>query len=527
MTVAMEIMPTSNARKGDYTPLFLAQQVREFDRIAIEQRGIPGILLMKRAGRALFDLTVALCEQHSHSSDSAPAITLFCGAGNNGGDGYIVAALAGWHVQLISLTDSTALKGDALLAAQFAQQAGVVAQLWPDFVKDKCQIEGQLIVDALLGTGLSRDLSGDFLSAIRVINEANVPVISADIPSGLCSDTGRVFGAAVRATHTMSFIARKRGLYTGRASDLAGQRHFDSLGVPEDIYAEQAPAALQIVHSPMPKREKGSHKGRHGHVLVVGGNHGMAGAIAMAAQAAARSGAGLVSCATRLEHANLITSLQPEIMSHGVPTAQDLRQLAQRASVLVIGPGLGKDAWAQDLLEVACELEIPQLWDADALNLLAQFPERFQLSVAAPRVVTPHPGEAARLLALTVKAVEADRFAAAENLQRALQSGSQQTTPAVVLLKGAGTIIADGQQLYVNSTGSPAMATGGMGDVLSGLIGSLIAQGLSSTAAAQQGAFLHGKAGELAGTAGGERGTLATDLLPYLRHLVNETDYLG
>ena len=203
----------------------------------------------------------------------------------------------------------------------------------------------------------------------------------------------------------------------------------------------------------------------------------------------------------------------------------------------MIGPGLGKDAWAQDLLAVACELEIPQVWDADALNLLAQFPQLFQMKTSAPRVVTPHPGEAARLLGLTVKEVEADRFAAAGDLQLRLQAAQQlndqqqentasSKVSSVVLLKGAGTIIADGQQLYVNSTGSPAMATGGMGDVLSGLIGSLLAQGMSPTLAAQQGAFLHGKSGELAGMAGGERGTLATDLLPYLRHLVNETDYL-
>ena len=534
-------MPTSKPQKPEYTALYLAQQVREFDRMAIDQRGIPGISLMKRAGRALFNLSVELWEQNQCTHGAVPAITLFCGGGNNGGDGYIVAGLAaqaGWQVQLISITDIAQLKGDALLAAQFAQQEGVVGQLWGDLLaKGEAQITGDIIVDALLGTGLSREVSGKFLSAIEVINDAKLPVISADIPSGLCGDTGRVFGAAVRASHTISFIGRKRGLYTGKAADLAGELHFDSLAVPDDIYAEQNPAALQILHRPMPKREKSSHKGRHGHVLVVGGNHGMAGAIAMAAQTAARAGAGLVSCATRSEHVNLITSLQPEIMSHAVPTAQDLRQLAQRASVLVIGPGLGKDAWAQDLLAVACELEIPQVWDADALNLLAQFPQLFQMKTSAPRVVTPHPGEAARLLGLTVKEVEADRFAAAGDLQLRLQAAQQlndqqqentasSKVSSVVLLKGAGTIIADGQQLYVNSTGSPAMATGGMGDVLSGLIGSLLAQGMSPTLAAQQGAFLHGKSGELAGMAGGERGTLATDLLPYLRHLVNETDYL-
>lgn len=479
--------------------LYRAEQVRELDSIAIEQRGIPGFQLMSRAGLAAFQKL----QQHWPEADS---LAVFCGAGNNAGDGYIVARLAlesGMLVTVYAVSPAEKLHGDARLAMHNYQQIG--GEIIPYERGMACKAE--LIVDALLGTGLDRPVTGIYAQAIETINGLDRPVVALDIPSGLHADTGSVLGCAVHASCTISFIGLKRGLFTDEAADYCGKIHFSSLDVPQDIYSGMPVAAWRLTEPHLPRRRRCEHKGSNGHVLIIGGEQGYSGAARMAAEAAARVGAGLVSIATRAAHAALMNGCRPELMCHGVETTRQLRPLLDRATVIVVGPGLGQSQWAGDLLHAAMESGKPLLVDADALNLLAN-----TTFSNARWVLTPHPGEAARLLDCSVRDVQKDRFAAAEALQ--------QRYSGCVVLKGAGTLIVDASATYVCGTGNPGMASGGMGDVLSGVIGGLMAQRLAVIEAVKSGVHVHGAAADSAAEQG-ERGMLAGDLLPHLRRLVN------
>jgi NAD(P)H-hydrate epimerase len=402
------------------------------------------------------------------------------------------------------------LQGDARLACEFARREGVVLQPF----SAGAELRG-VVVDALLGTGLAGPVRAEYGAAIAAVNASGLPVLAVDIPSGLCADTGAELGATVRADLTVTFIALKQGLLTGRGPALSGALRFAGLGVPEAIYATQRPASQRLclhdLQARLGARPRDAHKGDCGHVLVVGGDYGYAGAALLAAEACARSGAGLTSVATHAEHIAAMVARRPELMVCPVTSGQTLAPLLARPSVLVVGPGLGRSPWSEQLLQQACRVDVPLVLDADGLNLLAEG------RVIAPepranRVLTPHPGEAARLLGCTVAAVQADRFAAAAELQRRLGG--------VVVLKGAGTVIASAGRLSVAAVGNPGMASGGMGDVLSGIIGALLAQGLDLVSAAELGVMVHGSAADLAAS-DGERGLLATDLLPYVRELLN------
>ena len=399
-------------------------------------------------------------------------------------------------------------------AKQFAEAASVTIQPFTGAVPT----EG-VIVDALLGTGLSGDVRASFAEAIAAINATELPVLAIDIPSGLCSDSGRVLGTAVQAVATISFIGLKRGLFTGAAIDHCGVVEFAGLDVPEAVYQRVSATSkrldLDSIREHLPRRSRNAHKGLYGHVLVIGGDRGMAGAALMAAQAAGRVGAGLVSCATQPDHVAAFVARAPEIMAHGVRSQAELEPLLERASVIVLGPGLGRSPWSEQLFERVWrhlqQSNIPAVIDADALNLLAD-----GSIVSAPNysrwVLTPHPGEAARLLGITNDEIQRDRFAAATALQ--------QRYGGVTVLKGAGTLVASDDSIGIASFGNPGMASGGMGDVLSGVIGGLLAQHLSVKSAAEVGVCIHGRAGDIAAEQG-ERGLLATDLLPHLRELAN------
>ena len=485
-------------------PLYTATQVRELDRLAIADAGIPGYTLMTRAAEACW----AVLRVHWPDVRS---VTVFCGAGNNGGDGFIIARLAlekHWQVQLYQLGDPARMPTDARQArAAFVSAGGQVQPYTPG-----APIAGEVIVDALLGTGVDRPLEGLWRIAIDTINAAAIPVLAVDIPSGLQADSGAVAGAAVQAQQTVTFIGRKSGLYTGAAADYCGDISFADLGVPGGIL-RQVPAAATLVRRPAlgplaTPRLRSAHKGDFGHVLVIGGDHGMTGAVRLAGEAALRAGAGRVSVATRPDHAALIAAACPELMCHGVTTAQQLKPLIRSASVLLIGPGLGRSAWARSLLSAVLEASQPRVIDADALNELAGDAICFDR-----QVLTPHPGEAARLLGQTVADVQADRFAAARAI-------SQEYGGAAVL-KGAGTIIqpaADTPQ--VCAAGNPGMATAGSGDVLAGVIAALIAQGMAVDAAAAAGVCVHACAGDFAARSG-ERGLLARDVIAALRKIMN------
>jgi NAD(P)H-hydrate epimerase len=486
--------------------LYRAASVRELDRIAIEELNIPGATLMARAGQAAFELLL-------RSWPLTRTLVVVCGGGNNAGDGYVVARLGkekDLKVRVAEVGDPARLRGDAQQARLAMQAAGVRPAPYSPRVLDGAEV----IVDAVFGTGLDRAVEGRWASAIAGLNAAPAPILALDIPSGLNADTGRVMGEAVRAAATVSFIGLKQGLFTGDGPEHCGRIHFHDLAVPESIYQRHPPDArldrLEHFETTLGARPRNAHKGRFGHLLIIGGDSGYLGAARLAGAAALRSGAGLVSVASRAAHAHVINAGHPEIMAHGVESASELEPLLARASVIAVGPGLGQSPWAEQLLESALEAGKPLVVDADGLNVLAQNKDA---RLPAESVITPHPGEAGRLLDSSAAAVEADRFAALSSLVEGYG--------CACVLKGAGTLTAAPQgEVHVCADGNPGMASGGMGDVLTGVVGALMAQGLGAETAARAGVCLHARAGDLA--AGRlERGTLPSDLMPHLRVLVN------
>ena len=484
--------------------LFRTEQVRALDRSAIDEEGISGEELMERAGRGAFRYL-------RRRWPEVYRIFVMCGRGNNAGDGYVVARHAreaGLEVTVCAVEDPNKLCGDAKTAYRRMSRSGLDVV---DFVAPKSGDCG-LVVDALLGTGLRRALTGRFREAVEGINACSVPVLSLDVPSGLDANTGVVCGAAVRATVTISFVGLKQGLFSGLGPSYCGDIEFDDLGIPSRIYDGQAPAARltsseEWTHL-LTRRERHAHKGHFGHVLVVGSDVGYTGAARLAAEAAARCGAGLITIATREAHAHTISGERAELMGRGVENATALGSLLDRVSVVAIGPGLGQGQWGYEMLEAVLNCKLPLVMDADALNLLSRAPLQRD-----NWVLTPHPGEAARLLGTTTSEIEADRFEAVAALSRRY-GGS-------VALKGAGSLVSAHRELTrVCMAGNPGMGSGGMGDVLTGVIAALMAQHLEPFDATCLGVCLHAEAADLAANQG-ERGLLARDLMPLLRELVN------
>lgn len=484
--------------------LYRAEQVRALDRCAIEQFNIPGLTLMERAGAAAFELLRSRWPK-------ARFITVLCGTGNNGGDGFVVARLAhqaGLQVRVLLLGDRRKLQGDALASAEQLHQAGCRIEPYVplDFPTD-------LIVDGVLGTGLERTVEGEWAAVLTAANRHPAPLLALDIPSGLHADSGNILGCAVRAEATISFIGLKQGMFTAKGPACCGEVVFADLDLPIEVYREvEAGARLlrwRTFAEGLKPRARTLHKGDCGHLLLVGGDAGFSGAIRLAGEAALRSGAGLVSIATRAEHATMIAAQRPELMCHGVEHPRALQPLLARADAVAIGPGLGLGVWGTQMLRRVLQSDLPLVVDADGLNLLAQEPERRD-----NWVLTPHPGEAGRLLGCSTAEIQADRFGAVSQLQ--------QRYGGVALLKGAGTLV-DGEAQALPGLcreGNPGMASGGMGDLLTGVIGALMVQGETPQRAAEMGACLHGAAGDRAAAAG-ERGMLASDLLPALRQLMN------
>ncbi|MCQ4317088.1 NAD(P)H-hydrate dehydratase [Stutzerimonas zhaodongensis] len=484
------------------TALFTAAQVRELDARLIAA-GTPGFELMQRAAHATWR---ALRRRWP----DAESITVLTGRGNNAGDGYLVAALAqraGRQVRVYTVGDPQQLQGDAERAFTEAQAAGVELMPWTA----DAALQG-VLVDALLGTGVSGEVREPYASAIQAMNSSALPIVAVDLPSGLCADTGRVLGQAISAELTVSFIGLKLGLFTGEGPSRTGELVFEDLQADCTIADRLDASALRLCETNLPKlapRAPTAHKGSFGQVLVIGGDLGTGGAALLSAEASLRCGAGMVTLATRPEHVTAALVRRPEIMCAGVESTYALTALTQRADVLVIGPGLGQAPWGRSLLSLAPQCQVPQVWDADALNLLATG------AVALPVgcLITPHPGEAARLLNTTVAQVQADRPATA----RALAARYR----CAVILKGAGTLVADHDgRLALCDRGHPAMASAGLGDVLAGVCGALLAQGLSPFKAACLAVWLHAVAGERAGQLG--RGLAAVDLIQTIRQLLEE-----
>ena len=484
-----------------HTPLYTSDQIRSLEQRAIAAGVVSGLSLMQRAGESVFAAVIARWPDIKR-------ITVLGGGGNNAGDGYVIANLAlqaAYQVRVISLADPEQLPNDALSCFKTYQQSGGQISMG-DADGD---IDTDLIIDALFGIGLNRRLSADHQSLIAKANQSSAKRVAVDIPSGLVADTGAVLADAVfKADLTVSFIAGKPGLYTGEAVNYTGEVLIADLDLPADFFRKTQATHYRLNKIALPSRPRNAHKGHFGHVLLVGGNHGYSGAIRLAAEAALRSGAGLVSVATRASHSHILAMTRPEIMSHAVENTNELLPLLDKASVVVVGPGLGQDPWAQALLSQIVTLNKPCVWDADALNWLAAHPHKLNCGIA-----TPHPGEAARLLQCTTTDIAKDRFAAVQALQSAFGG--------VWLLKGAGSLITDGNSIGVSTTGNPGMASGGMGDVLAGICGSLLAQGLSLLEACQLAVYIHGEAADLCAAQAGERGMLASDLIAKLRQCLN------
>lgn len=483
--------------------VYSVKAVRHLDRCAIDREGIAGYTLMSRAG--------AFC--YRRATEDWPdmrACVVVCGAGNNAGDGYVVARLAladGRLHSVVTLVDPDTLQGDARHAyEEFVAAGGQVSHF-----NGHLPTEADLLIDALLGTGLARELDGKFAAAVDGMNTHAAPVVAVDIPSGLHGDSGRVMGTAVMAALTVSFVGLKSGLFLGAGRKHCGHIAFYDLGVPASCYDMIRPLMVRTRDSDtaaaLPPRDICAHKGDFGHVVIVGGGKGMPGAVRMAGEAALVAGAGRVSIATHPAHAALAAATRPELMCHGIESRDELQDLLAKADVVAIGPGLGHSDWARSMLSVAVGSALPSVWDADALNLLAEAPQQ-----AAQRIITPHPGEAARLLDTGIDEVQSDRLASVARLQ--------ERYAGVAVLKGAGTIIHDGRAVRFCDGGNPGMATAGMGDVLTGIIAALLGQGLPLADAAATGVHVHARAGDMA--AGDRpRGLMASDLLAAVRDAVN------
>jgi NAD(P)H-hydrate epimerase len=486
--------------------VYSVADVRALERLASERGGIPSYDLMCRAGAAALAVV-------RRRWPGAKSLAIVCGAGNNAGDGLVVARLAaaaGFAVRVLALVPSARWHGDAGRAAADCTAAGVRVEPF-----SATGLEGaDVIVDGALGIGIDRPVAGEFLAAIEAMNAAGRPVLALDVPSGLDAETGAPRGAAVNATVTVTFIGLKQGLFLGAAVDYVGALELADLNVPATLAAGMRPRLVRLtlrdLSGVLPRRARSAHKGSNGRLLLVGGGPGMAGAIRLAAEAALRVGAGLVYVATHPDNVTAVLNGRPEIICHGVTNARDVDELLTMVDAVVLGPGLGQTPWARALHERVLATELPLVVDADSLNLLAATPGR-----RGNWVLTPHPGEAARLLGRSTAVIQQDRGGALRELVRRYGGAA--------VLKGANTLVATtdaDEPPRVCDRGNPGMATGGMGDVLAGVMGSLLVQSRSLTGSVRAAVLLHALAGDSAAR-DGERGTLASDLFPHLRQWAN------
>jgi NAD(P)H-hydrate epimerase len=495
--------------------LYSAEQIKQ-----IEQRysdSLNGTYpLMERAGASVFHHLLQKWPETKH-------ILVVTGKGNNAGDGFIVARLATERrlkVTLCYLEKPSELTGDALRAYQKISHRSVKTV---DY--DRVDYANyDLVVDAMLGTGIKGKLREPYLSFIQKVNASPIPVLSVDLPTGLEADTGFVHSDAIHANMTVTMVGQKKGIYTGDSANYRGAVELSELDIPSALF-EQGHCRLysqnwDSIKRKLKPREGASHKGLFGHSVIIGGQNGMGGASLLAATAAARSGCGLTSALVGEQAAQSLNQFTPEVMASGLSEESFSRQLSALKSsrlAFVIGPGLGQTDWSRSVIaEVSNNENVRmnlQVWDADALNFLAKFDDKDKRD--NQRIITPHPGEAARLLNTDTLTISKDRYGAAQQLAK-IYGG-------ICVLKGSGTIISDEMGVQaVCPVGNPGMSSGGMGDVLAGLIGGLLAQGFEPMDAATIGVCVHGEAADrAAGPKRHYRGMLASDLFDYFPPLLN------
>jgi len=496
-------------------------QMQEIDRQTIEEAGIPGVVLMENAGRGVAE------EMLRRFAGLSPCALVMAGKGNNGGDGYVIARHLlnrGWTVLTLVLSERTAILGDAATHLSALENCG--GQV--DFVCTGAALQARLdvageftvIVDALFGTGLTKPVAGIYRQAIDWLNSCSLPVVAVDIPSGIDASTGRILGAAVKATLTVTFAFAKIGQVSYPGAGLVGDLAIVDIGIPASV-ADRVASDCMLIDAKqsrqlLPVRSSEGHKGTFGHLLVVAGSTGKCGAAAMAAESGLRGGAGLVTLACPRSVQPVIASKLTEVMTapvadfNGEVSLQALDELLAMASdkqALAIGPGLGLGEEAAGLVRrLLQDTELPTVVDADGLTALCGHAHLLERQLDRQIVLTPHPGEMARLTGLTTADIQADRF----NVARDFATRHN----VVLVLKGARTLTASPEgRVHVNSSGHAGLASGGMGDVLTGLIGSLLAQGLTAFDAATLGVFLHGMAADRLRGAFGDAGLLATDII--------------
>ncbi len=504
MSVETDASPKGSASPTTLTArLYTAAQAKHIDRLAIDHWGFDGYALMERAGAAAFSYI-------NQRWPDAASITVICGTGNNGGDGFVVARLAhdaGLAVTVILIGSQGRIHGEAYQAlACYKAVGGTIAESWASIDS------ADLIVDALLGTGFVGELRPEHQRIIDTLNALNTPVVSLDVPSGLNADTGMAQPVAIHAALTITFIVPKQGMDTGSGPDHFGNVVLAGLELPTGLVQTEQPSAVRLhldrLRLDWPARLKNSHKGHFGHVLVVGGCQGYAGAGVLAAESALRAGAGRVTLAAHSSALQAALARCPALMTVDITDTECLQRCMEDVDVVVVGPGLGTDKVAQSLLARVLSMKKPTVLDADALSLLAA--HRHELPELPPStIMTPHPGEAARLLGTHTDAVNQDRYWAVNALTQMWQSS--------VVLKGYGSLVSDSSERPVGVCiyGNPGMATAGMGDVLAGLVGALVAQGLTARQAAEFGVCIHAKAADLATERRGKVGLLPTDLFDY------------
>ncbi|QDP02858.1 NAD(P)H-hydrate dehydratase [Thalassotalea sp. PS06] len=481
---------------------FRAETVRDHELSIAAKLDVLSMQLMQYAGEAAFNLLKSRYPK-------AQTVLVVCGSGNNAGDGLVLARLAleeSMHVYVHSVSNPERYQGDAQKACQqFIDQGGQFHK-FNDI--DLSRID--VIVDGLLGTGLTGNVRDNYRYVIELVNQLPPPILALDIPSGLNADTGMPMGCAINADATVTFVAMKQGLLTGLAVDHCGKIFIAGLGIREEFEQAYDDKVSVIADDTLPhllRRLGSSHKGNTGRLLFAGGNLATPGAIKIAAEAGLRCGAGLVSVACHPNNTTSLAAGRPELMLV-VDFKEQLTQQLSAVDSIVLGPGLGLDDWAQELFDKVLACDKPMVVDGDGLTLLAKQPKS-----RSNWVLTPHPKEAARLLNTSVAEIMRDRFEAVKSI--ALKYGG------ICILKGAGTLVSDGERVFINTSGNPGMASGGMGDLLTGILASLRLQSTTIADACCTGVYLHGKAADIAQEEG-EKGMLATDLLPILRKLVNQ-----
>lgn len=486
--------------------LYRADQVRLHEQDAAKSLGVDMFSLMQRAGASVYQHCVSLFPNVDN-------YLVLVGIGHNAGDGYVAAlaaANAGKNVTLCAVEPEREVSGDVAKAKAAWLASGAKVKAYSKEDLDKADV----VIDGLLGTGINGVIRQEFATIIEEINQHSCPVVSIDVPSGLDANTGNTLGECVQATATVTFVGIKLGLTTGAGKQATGKLIFEDLGIGKVFaeYARSDASALDFKHfKGLAPRPVHSHKGTYGRLLCIGGNEGMSGAIRLSSEAALRTGTGLVKVFAHPESVRQISAGRPELMV----SSEGLKEALEWATCIVIGPGLGQNQWSKDTFDTTMDYcqqhNKPIVIDADALNLKAVNTSFVALTDC---VVTPHVGEAARLLNVSIEEIEANRF----NFARQCA----QRYDATCVLKGAGSIVDNQSHSWVCRHGNPGMATAGMGDVLAGILGSLMSQGLSNEMACQYGVSIHAKAGDIVAQKYGQRGLLASDLFNTVRKLINE-----